>query len=132
MKFTTAIIFAFTAASATAFTTPTYSSSRSAFALRMVAEDDVPAVVDNNMPTPVPAKSNAMVMSQALPFLARPAALDGSLVGDVGFDPLGFAKTKSDLLNNREAEIKHGRLAMLVRPSSSVLFSNVKFLFLTI
>lgn len=38
---------------------------------------------------------------------------DGSLVGDVGFDPLGFAKTKDDLLNYREAEIKHGRLAML-------------------
>jgi phage tail sheath protein FI len=84
----------------------------------MAAEDDiVPAVapvVDNSMPATT-AKSNTMVMSQALPFLARPAALDGSLVGDVGFDPLGFAKTKSDLLNNREAEIKHGRLAMLVR-----------------
>lgn len=54
-------------------------------------------------------------MSQALPFMERPAALDGSLVGDVGFDPLGFAKTKDDLLNYREAEIKHARLAMLVR-----------------
>lgn len=53
-------------------------------------------------------------MSQALPFMERPAALDGSLVGDVGFDPLGFAKTKDDLMNYREAEIKHARLAMLV------------------
>ena len=32
---------------------------------------------------------------------------------DVGFDPLGFAKNKEDLLNYREAEIKHARLAML-------------------
>lgn len=52
-------------------------------------------------------------MSQALPFMECPVALDGSLVGDVGFDPLGFAKTKEDLMNYREAEIKHARLAML-------------------
>jgi hypothetical protein len=52
-------------------------------------------------------------MSQALPFMERPAALDGTMVGDVGFDPLGFAKTNEDLVNNREAEIKHARLAML-------------------
>ena len=52
-------------------------------------------------------------MSASLPFMARPAALDGSMVGDVGFDPLGFAKNKDDLANYREAEIKHGRLAML-------------------
>jgi len=51
--------------------------------------------------------------SQALPFLERPAALDGSLAGDVGFDPLGFAKSRDDLLNYREAEVKHARLAML-------------------
>ena len=42
----------------------------------------------------------------------RPANLDGTMVGDVGFDPLGF----SGWLNlnwAREAEIKHGRVAML-------------------
>ena len=51
--------------------------------------------------------------SQSLPFLARPTFLDGSMAGDVGFDPLGFAKSESDLMNYREAEIKHARLAML-------------------
>lgn len=30
--------------------------------------------------------------SIALPFTPRPAALDGELVGDVGFDPLGFSE----------------------------------------
>jgi len=35
------------------------------------------------------------------------------MAGDNGFDPLGFAKTSSDLNNMREAEIKHARLAML-------------------
>ena len=55
------------------------------------------------------------VMSQSLPFMERPAILNGALAGDVGFDPLGFAKTEEDLMNYREAEIKHARLAMLVR-----------------
>jgi len=53
------------------------------------------------------------IMSEALPFLTRPIILDGSMAGDAGFDPLGFAQTKEDLMNYREAEIKHGRLAML-------------------
>merc|ERR1712232_506688 len=53
-------------------------------------------------------------MSQSLPFVPRPKLLDGSLAGDVGFDPFGLAgEDKESLLNMREAEIKHGRLAML-------------------
>jgi len=53
-------------------------------------------------------------MSRALPFLARPLHLDGSLAGDAGFDPLGFAAASPDrLLFMREAEVKHSRLAML-------------------
>lgn len=55
----------------------------------------------------------APLMSQSLPWMESSPALDGSMVGDVGFDPLGFAKTKDELLQYREAEIKHGRLAML-------------------
>mmetsp|Transcript_35072 Transcript_35072/g.73988 ORF Transcript_35072/g.73988 Transcript_35072/m.73988 type:complete len:227 (+) Transcript_35072:87-767(+) len=53
-------------------------------------------------------------MSQALPFLPRPKLLDGALAGDVGFDPLGFGGADmASLTQMREAEIKHGRLAML-------------------
>merc|ERR1719326_56128 len=55
--------------------------------------------------------------SAALPFLKRPPALDGSMVGDVGFDPLGISTTITELggdLNYvREAELMHGRQAML-------------------
>jgi len=51
--------------------------------------------------------------SKSIPFVNRPAMLDGSMPGDVGFDPLGFSKTSTDLNNYREAEIKHARLAML-------------------
>jgi len=54
--------------------------------------------------------------SQALPFMNRPPLLDGSMAGDVGFDPLGLSNIDDvgiDLYWLREAEIKHGRVAML-------------------
>nr|7Y5E_22 Chain 22, Chlorophyll a-b binding protein of LHCII type III, chloroplastic [Porphyridium purpureum]7Y5E_2N Chain 2N, Chlorophyll a-b binding protein of LHCII type III, chloroplastic [Porphyridium purpureum]7Y7A_27 Chain 27, Chlorophyll a-b binding protein of LHCII type III, chloroplastic [Porphyridium purpureum]7Y7A_2o Chain 2o, Chlorophyll a-b binding protein of LHCII type III, chloroplastic [Porphyridium purpureum] len=46
------------------------------------------------------------------PFLEAPAKLDGTLVGDVGFDPLGLSATL-DVKYLRAAELKHGRIAML-------------------
>jgi len=52
-------------------------------------------------------------MSQALPFMKCPATLDGAMAADFGFDPLGFADSYETLNRLREAEIKHGRLAML-------------------
>merc|ERR1712060_785137 len=66
--------------------------------------------------------------SIALPFATSPATLDGSMLGDVGFDPLGFSTTPvgpwflggegregriSDLNWYREAELIHGRIAQL-------------------
>ena len=69
--------------------------------------------------------------SKAMPFLPRAINLDGSYVGDVGFDPFylssipknfaGFIQPPqwedvegiSTLYWMREAEIKHGRVAML-------------------
>jgi len=38
---------------------------------------------------------------------------DNAMVGDKGFDPAGFADSKGKLRIYREAELKHGRLAML-------------------
>ena len=59
-------------------------------------------------------------MSQALPFAPRPKLLDGTLPGDVGFDPFGFAgDDKASLINQREAEIKHGEF-----------FGSIEFLLL--
>ena len=104
MKFSAAFILAMSA-SASAFTTPSVSKAN---ALRMA---DMPTE-ESAIPAEVPAEPVKPVlpkMSESLPFALRPAALDGSMVGDVGFDPLGFAKTKGDLLNYREAEIKHAR-----------------------
>lgn len=71
--------------------------------------------------TSVEEKKNDM--SIAIPFLKRPEILNGELPGDVGFDPLGFATGKNELLNYREAEIKHSRLAMLA--SAGWLLSEV-------
>ncbi len=49
--------------------------------------------------------------SEAVPFLKAPERLKG-MVGYKGFDPLGFSNT-IDPLFLREAELKHGRTAML-------------------
>mmetsp|Transcript_19421 Transcript_19421/g.50111 ORF Transcript_19421/g.50111 Transcript_19421/m.50111 type:complete len:238 (+) Transcript_19421:38-751(+) len=51
-------------------------------------------------------------MSESVPFQERPAKLDGSLVGDIGFDPLGLSNLW-DLNWLRAAELKHGRVGML-------------------
>lgn len=64
------------------------------------------------------ASSTTMMaeMSKALPFMPRPEKLDGSMAGDVGFDPFGFSAVDDlglDLYWFREAELKHCRLAML-------------------
>ena len=60
--------------------------------------------------------SSTVERSQSLPFLNRPLLLDGSMAGDVGFDPLGLSTIDDlsiDLYWLREAEIKHARVAML-------------------
>lgn len=56
--------------------------------------------------------ASAASRSIAVPFLPRPAALDGTMVGDCGFDPLGIASAES-LPRLRAAELRHGRLAMV-------------------
>jgi hypothetical protein len=112
MKLSAAIILA-TVASASAFAP---AANKASFAgLRMSeeepsTEDDTPSPASQQIETP---KAPAMTMSKALPFQERPPMLDGSMAGDAGFDPVGFAKSKEDLLNYREAEVKHARLAML-------------------
>jgi hypothetical protein len=57
-------------------------------------------------------RMSAVEKSKAVPFLPKPENLDGSMAGDVGFDPVGFSNWLP-LNFVREAEIKHGRVAML-------------------
>jgi Chlorophyll A-B binding protein len=65
---------------------------------------------------PPPARRKGTVMSQALPFLRCPEPLvNCDYAGNAGFDPLGLASSAEQLAEYREAEVKHARLAMLVR-----------------
>lgn len=82
-------------ASASAFTAAPSAKTTSALRMADIAPEE---------PTPEPELPE---MSESMPFMARPAALTGELAGDVGFDPLGFAKDEYELRNYREAEIKH-------------------------
>jgi hypothetical protein len=50
--------------------------------------------------------------SKALPFLEAPANLDGSMAGDMGFDPMGISNMQ-DLKVLRTFELKQGRVAQL-------------------
>jgi hypothetical protein len=78
-------------------------------------------------PTASRTQTSMAIKSIAIPFIDAPAYLDGSMVGDYGFDPVGLAKTDLNLgsanekerslafvlRDYREAELRHGRLAML-------------------
>lgn len=56
---------------------------------------------------------NAEEMSKSIPFLVRPEKLDGSMPGDMGFDPMRLSDIQTDLKYARWAELKHGRICML-------------------
>jgi Chlorophyll A-B binding protein len=106
-----ATFFLATLASASAFVAP--AAKPASMALRMSEPEPVEEIAQEIAAEPVATMAMEPQMSTSMPFMARPAALDGSMAGDVGFDPLGFAKSEQDLMNYREAEIKHARLAML-------------------
>jgi len=56
------------------------------------------------------------VLPRALPFLPEPEyrAFASNVAGDAGFDPLNLCTDVTKFVEYREAELKHGRLAMLV------------------
>jgi light-harvesting complex I chlorophyll a/b binding protein 1 len=56
---------------------------------------------------------NAEEMSKSIPFLVRPEKLDGSMAGDMGFDPMRLSDIQTDLKYARWSELKHGRVCML-------------------
>ena len=81
----------------------------------VLREPKMPKLIDNGR-------------SRALPFLPRPHSLDGTMVGDFGFDPLGLAEA-APLARMREAEVRHGRLAMVATwgwPIAEISFSVAK------
>jgi len=66
-----------------------------------------------------------MAKSKALPFMESPAHLDG-MVGNVGFDPMGLS-TPQNIKWMREAELKHGRMAMLAWTGYVAVDLGIKF-----
>jgi hypothetical protein len=124
MKHSSSVVFvASLLCSASAFTSPSSTQTTSVVALRMSEISETGPGTPPAPPAPLLPK-----MSESLPFLERPAMLDGAMAGDVGFDPFGFAKTEKDLVYYREAEIKHARLAMLAAagwPLSELLDSKI-------
>lgn len=98
-------------ATASAFVSPQLAQPRTSLRMSEMETEIIDEVIAAPIEVePVPTLPE---MSMAMPFMKRPAALTGALAGDVGFDPIGFAKNEADLMNYREAEIKHARLAML-------------------
>ncbi|GMH91689.1 hypothetical protein TrVE_jg8140 [Triparma verrucosa] len=74
--------------------------------------------LEPSAPTPsvkgIDGKSSTAPMSLALPFTPTPSHLSKKKVpGNFGFDPLNFSASEGTLDYMRDAEIKHGRLAML-------------------
>jgi len=105
-------LLAATCSTTSAFIPPTTSSMSTS--MTRVYSEATPAPPAPETPTPeapVEPPAPKIEMSQSLPFLTRPENLDG-YVGDVGFDPFGFA-SYLDVKFLREAELKHGRVAML-------------------
>merc|ERR1719453_1169435 len=102
--------------SAEAFNAGAFSSPRATARMTTIRMDEAAAAPAKEAteeaapPPPPPARE----MSEAMPFLTRRASLGpkGALVGDVGFDPLGFTEVLP-LEWLREAEIKHCRVAMM-------------------
>lgn len=114
MKISAALFLA-SLASASAFVVP---SARPIYSGLRMSETSTPteeaSMLSEEAPAePIIEEPTGPLMSKSMPFMEVSPALDGSMAGDVGFDPLGFAKTKEDLINYREAEVKHARLAML-------------------
>lgn len=81
--------------------------------VRMEAEAPVEAPVEEEVAAPPAAP--VVEYSEALPFLTRRASLGpkGALVGDVGFDPLGFTEILP--LVRRAAQPGRARAAALCR-----------------
>jgi hypothetical protein len=94
-------------------------ASTSAFVASSIKSSTALRMSDKNVPVlEAPVKPVLPAMSKSMPFDRRDGVLThhsglftflyGSLAGDVGFDPLGFAKSSSDVM-----KYQNGHLAMI-------------------
>jgi hypothetical protein len=78
---------------------------------KLAQESANAASVAKQLDIPTPKVRSAPRQSQWFPLLLSPTHLDGSMAGDVGFDPLNLGSGR--IVWMRDAEVKHARLAML-------------------
>jgi hypothetical protein len=96
-----------------AFALSLVAGSASAFSMTMMAKGPVKG------PAKGPAKPAGPVVKKSIALPYTTTTLDTGLAGDFGFDPFGYASRESkfapfDTLKwYREAELQHGRVAML-------------------
>lgn len=100
-------------AATTAFTSPSI-HSRPTVAVRSTENEQETIAVDEPaaVAVPVVAPINGWVPDESLPCFGLP----GALAPTGFFDPLGFAQkgiSLNDIKRNREAEVMHGRVAMI-------------------
>jgi len=122
-------VSAILAGSAAAYTNPTMTFS---LGRKKAAPKKPEPVKSSSTVVSGPSPSNqawaAGTKSRALPYATAPATLDGTMLGDFGFDPLGFSTTPvgpwflggegrqgriGGLEWYREAELIHGRIAQM-------------------
>ena len=78
---------------------------------------------DRNSEASETTTTTTTTFTDSFPFFKASAVIRNSdLAGNAGFDPLRLAKSREQLWHYREAEIKHARLAMLVRTLRSFVF----------
>jgi len=79
---------------------------------KLAQESANAAAVAKILDIPTPKVRSAPRQSQWFPLLLAPTHLDGSMAGDVGFDPFNLGGSNR-IVWMRDAEVKHARLAML-------------------
>jgi hypothetical protein len=101
-------------AATTAFTSPSINSRPTVAVRSTETEQEIVAVDEAEAAVAVPAVApiNGWVPDESLPCFGLP----GALAPTGFFDPLGFAQKGiplNDIKRNREAEVMHGRVAMI-------------------
>lgn len=78
---------------------------------------ETPSLESESVPRAVPRydEIRRKQLPRLLPFLPEPGyrKFAANVPGDSGFDPLGFCTDVAKFVQYREAELKHGRLAMI-------------------
>jgi uncharacterized oligopeptide transporter (OPT) family protein len=105
-----------------------YTTNEMYMTIQIGDNNNVDDTVTSQLQQPSPKQQQVQLLqSQAIPFMKVSPTLAAfpNVPGNVGFDPLGFVQDNDDYIAYQEAEIKHARLAMLVRLKLQIDFFRV-------